>query len=426
LILNVLEPYIYLLAHKKYFLVLIHILNLHFVSGIHFKIKEDFFMSIRTKVFIQVIFLLTGIVSLSNYSALAADGVTLYTPYTKISVAPGESVEYTIDVYNNGDVTKKVDVYLSGIPRNWDYELKSGGWNIKQLSILPGQKKSLSLKVEVPYRVNKGNYTFRVIAKNYYSLPMIVNVSEQGTFKTEFTTEQVNMEGHAKSTFTFKTELKNRTGYKQLYSLRANAPRGWTVIFKPKYKQATAVEIEANNSTDITVEIKPPHNIKAGTYKIPVGANTGTTSAQLELEVVITGSYDMELTTPVGLLSTSITAGNDKRVELLLKNTGSAELRDIKFSASKPKNWDVTFNPDTIGILEAGKAMQVYATIKASNKAIPGDYVTNISAQTPEASSKVAFRVSVKTPILWGWLGLLIIIAVIGSVYYFFRKYGRR
>ena len=383
-------------------------------------------MSIRTKFFIRVILLLTGFVLLSNYSALTADGVTLYTPYTKISVPPGESVDYTIDVYNKGDVTKNVDVYLSGLPKSWEYELKSGGWNIKQLSVLPGEKKSLSLKIEVPYRVNKGNYMFRVVAKNHYLLPLVVNVSEQGTFKTEFTSEQVNMEGHAKSTFTFKTKLKNRTGNKQLYSLRANAPRGWTVTFKPNYKQATAVEIEANNSTDITIEIKPPHNIKAGTYKIPVGAVTSTTSAQLELEVVITGSYDINLTTPAGLLSTNITAGNDKRIELLLKNTGTAELRDIKFSASKPKNWDVTFSPDTVSILEAGKTAQVYAIITASGKAIPGDYVTNITAQTPDASSTVAFRVSVKTPILWGWLGLFIIIAVIGSVYYFFRKYGRR
>ncbi len=383
-------------------------------------------MSIRTKFFVLGLFLLSGFNSLSNYTALAADGVTLYTPYTKISVPPGESVDYTIDVFNKSDLTKNVDVYLSGLPKSWDYELKSGGWNIKQLSILPGEKKSLSLKVAVPYRVNKGSYLFRVIAKNYYTLPLVVNVSEQGTFKTEFTSEQVNMEGHAKSTFTFSTKLKNRTGNKQLYSLRANAPRGWTVTFKPNYKQATSVEIEANNSKDITIEIKPPQNIAAGTYKIPVGAITSTTSAQLELEVVITGSYDIELTTPVGLLSTNITAGNDKRIELLLKNTGSAELRDIQFRASKPKNWDVTFNPDTVSRLEAGKTALVYATIKAANRAIPGDYVTNISAQTPEASSKVAFRVSVKTPMLWGWLGLLIIIAVIGGVYYFFRKYGRR
>ncbi len=383
-------------------------------------------MTISAKSFIQTIFLLTGFVFLSVNSVSAADGVTLYTPYTKISVPPGESVDYTIDVFNNSDATKNVEVSLSGLPKSWDYELKSGGWNIKQLSILPGEKKSLTLKIEVPFIVNKGNYQFRIIAKNHDALTLVVNISEQGTYKTEFTCDQANMEGHAKSSFTFNTKLKNRTGNKQLYSLRANSPRGWTATFKVNYKQATSVEIDADNSKDITIEIKPPQIIPAGTYKIPVGAVTTTTSAGLELEVVITGFYDMELTTPNGLLSTNITAGNDKRVELLLRNTGSAELRDIKLTVSKPKNWDVIFNPDTVSRLGAGESTTVYAIIEAAGKAIPGDYVTNITAQTPEASSSVAFRISVKTPILWGWLGLVIIIGVIVSVYYFFRKYGRR
>ena len=49
---------------------------------------------------------------------------------------------------------------------------------------------------------------------------------------------------------------------------------------------------------------------EAGTYKIPVRAATNGSSADLGLEVVITGSYGIELTTPTGLLSTSITAGD--------------------------------------------------------------------------------------------------------------------
>ena len=66
------------------------------------------------------------------------------------------------------------------------------------------------------------------------------------------------------------------------------------------------------------------------------------------------------------------------------------------------------------------------ATIQADDKAIPGDYVTNITAQTPEVSSSVSLRISVKTPLLWGWLGILIILVTLGLIYYLFRKYGRR
>jgi len=383
-------------------------------------------MSTCTKWLSLFLFPLFGIMSTVNNAALAANSVTLYTPYTKISVPPGESIDYTIDVINNSSELQNVEISLAGMPKGWNYILKSGGWNIGQLSILPGEKKSLSLKVEVPLKVNKGSYRFKVMAGGFYSLPLVVIVSEQGTFETEFTTGQPNMEGHASSSFTFKADLKNRTADKQLYALKANAGRGWNVTFKANYKQVTSVSIDANSAEDITIDIDPPDKIEAGTYKIPVIAATSSTSASLELEVVITGSYEMELTTPGGLLSTSITAGDEKRVELLIKNTGSAELTDISLSYSAPVNWNVTFDPKKVDNLEPGKDVRVLATVKADKKAIAGDYVTNLEARTPEVSSKAAFRISVKTPMLWGWIGVLIIIAALGSVYYLFRKYGRR
>ncbi len=135
-------------------------------------------------------------------------------------------------------------------------------------------------------------------------------------------------------TFTFTAKLKNSTTEKQLYALRANAQRGWIVTFKANYIQATSVEVEPNATEDITIEINPPDNIEAGTYRIPVSAGTNTTSAALTLEVVITGTYSMELTTPTGLLSTGITAGDEKRMELLIRNTGSSDLTGIKLNAS--------------------------------------------------------------------------------------------
>jgi uncharacterized membrane protein len=274
--------------------------------------------------------------------------------------------------------------------------------------------------------VNKGYRRFRVIAKNYAELPLTINVSEQGSFKSEFTSDQVNMVGHSKSSFTFTTKLRNQTGENQTYSLRSDAPRGWKVIFKPKYKQATAVEVEPNGSSNISIEINPPYNVKSGSYKIPVRAVNSSTSAELELEVVITGSYDVELTTPSGLLSSKMTAGKENRIELLVKNSGTSELNNLIFRSTKPKNWEITFEPDTVVRLGAGEHTMVFATVKADEKAIPGDYAANITAKTAEVSSTASFRISVKTPLLWGWMGIIIILAVLGIIYFLFRKYGRR
>ncbi len=354
------------------------------------------------------------------------DSLEIYTPYTKVSVSPGSTVNYKIDVINNGSITHNENISVSNIQRSWTHSLTSGGYNINKLAILPGDKKTLDLKVEVPFQVRKGTYTFYAKAGENVSLPLTINVSTAGSNETEFSCDQKNMEGTPKSNFSFKAVLKNNTANKQQYALMASPPRGWTVAIKPNHKQATSTEIEANGTKDITYEINPSATVKAGTYKIPVKAVSGTTSAELELEVVITGIYEMSFHTPSGLLSARMTAGDEKKVELVVKNTGSTQLENIEISASKPRKWEATFDPEKIEKLEPGKSETVTAIIKADKKAIPGDYITKIIAKNPEVNETLSFRVMVKTPMLMGWIGILIILIALGAVAFLFKKYGRR
>ncbi len=234
------------------------------------------------------------------------------------------------------------------------------------------------------------------------------------------------MQGNVSSTFTFNTNLKNRTADKQQYAFMSNAPRGWTVTFKANYQPVTSVVAEPNSTQPIGVEIKAPEKIPAGKYKIPINVSSGTSSTDLELEVVITGSYSMELNTPTGLLSSEVTAGEAKQLDLVIVNTGSSDLSDIKLEAAAAVNWTVAFNPIKLDKLPSGQSTHIYATVKADKKAIPGDYQATFEAKTPEVSSKISFRFSVETPMLWGWVGVLIILIALGSVYHLFRKYGRR
>ncbi len=356
----------------------------------------------------------------------AAESIELYTPYTKIIVPPGETVEYTIDVKNNSQVTQEAELAVTGLPSGWTATLKAGGYTISRIAVLPGEKKSLNLKIEVPRKVNKGNHSFRVQAGNLDVLPLVITVSEQGSLKTEFFTDQINLQGDSKADFRFSARLKNQTGDDQVYALQALPPAGWNVIFKPNNKQATAVEVAPNATASISIEVKPPLNVEAGTYTIPVEASNRSTSANLELEVVITGSYELDLTTPSGLLSSKITAGGKKDVELSLVNTGSVPLENIVLKAAAPAGWSVTFSPEKITQIATGERSQVYAHIKAADRAIPGDYAVTLTAQAKESTSKAAFRISVKTPLLWGWIGILIVGLTLAAIIYLFRKYGRR
>jgi len=361
-----------------------------------------------------------------SLKASTKDSIYLYTPYTKIYASPGDAIDYSIDLYNKTGSTQNINIKVLNLPKDWLYELKSGGWKISQISLLPDGQKNINLKVTVPLQVEKGIYRFKVVAEGYYSLPLAIEVTKKGTYKTDFTCEQPNMEGDAKSTFTFMTKLSNQTNEKQLYSFRSEAPEGWRVTFKVNYKAVTAAEIDAMTTKDVLIEIDPPDMIEAGKYGIPVYASTGNSTASLILEVVITGSYKIELTTPTGLLSTSITSGKDRRIELSVKNTGTSEIAGINFESSTPINWNVTFEPQKIEKLKPGESAKVVATIKVDKKAIAGDYITRIYAKNPAASSDITFRVTVKTPLIWGWIGILIILAALGFVYYLFKKYGRR
>lgn len=352
--------------------------------------------------------------------------VILYTPYTQIVVSPGQSIDYSIDLINESKEVKNPTLSVSGLSSAWKHEIKAGGFTINQLSVLPDEKKTFSLKVDVPLKVNKGAYHFNVNANGLARLPLTIVVSEQGTYQTEFTTTQPNMEGNSKATFTFNATLKNQTAEQQLYALLANAPRGWNIVFKADYKRATSAQVEPNATANISIDITPPANVEAGTYKIPVRAATGSTAADLNLEVVITGSYQMELTTPNGLLSSDITAGSTKQIELVVTNSGSGELKDVQFTSNKPVDWEVTFDPARIENLKSGASAHINATVKASKKALPGDYVVKMEAKTPEVTTAAEFRIAVETPMIWGWLGVLIIVAVVVAIYFLFRKYGRR
>ena len=383
-------------------------------------------MTMRTNCFLLLTVLL-GILPMSNTHANDSipKSVILYTPYTKISVSPGASIDYSIDLINNTDKLVNANLSVSGLSSSWKHEMKSGGWNLSQLAVLPKEKKTFNLKVDVPLKVSRGSYHF-VVSAGETQLPLNVVVAQQGTYQTEFTTDQPNMQGNSKSTFTFNATLKNQTADQQLYALMADAPRGWNVTFRVAGKQATSAQVEANATENISIDINPAANVQAGTYKIPVHATTSSTSADIELEVVVTGSYDIELTTPRGLLSAEITAGDMKRIDLVVRNNGSAELKDVQLTATKPLDWEVTFEPSKIDKLTAGSTTNVTATIKASGKALPGDYVTKMTAKTPEVNTTAEFRISVHTPMIYGWLGILIIVLVLGGVYYLFRKYGRR
>ena len=87
-------------------------------------------MSDYTKLKGLLLILLTGLLSFNCNATAYADSVTLFTPYTRISVPPGESINYSIDVINNSKELRNMEISVSGIPRSWNYTLTSGSYKV--------------------------------------------------------------------------------------------------------------------------------------------------------------------------------------------------------------------------------------------------------------------------------------------------------
>lgn len=371
----------------------------------------------------RIIYLL-GLVLASNIAL--AQQLQLYTTYPRISVSPGEVIDYNVELINNSSVTRNGRIRLQNLPKDWDYEMKSGNYAAEEISVLPKERKSLNLKVIVPSKIEKGQYRFNLVAQGESTLPLTVDVVTDGKSSSEFNSPQTNMEGSAKSTFTFNASLLNRSSDAQVYRLGANLQPGWGATFKVDGKQVSSANIDGNQRKDILIEILPPENVKKGKYTIPLFAQSPLNQSDLSLEVVITGSYALQLTTPEGLLSASATANRNKSIPFLVKNTGSSDLSEINLNASSPSQWEAHFEPSRISSLKAGESQTVTAIIKPAKKAIAGDYQITFDAKNNETSDSVKFRVTVETSLLWGWVGIFIIAIAIALVYFLIRKYGRR
>lgn len=363
-------------------------------------------------------------------------GVMLYTPYVSRTVSPGQSLNYGIEVINTSRSIQNISLSVASIPNSWDPTFTAGNNTIQQIAVKPStiddenSTRDIDLHMNVPLRIQKGVYRFSVLAEtdsgNRFELPLRVQVTEEGTFETGLQVDQANMEGYADSDFNYNITLNNQTAQEQNYALAANAPPGWDVRFRSGGNFVTSVNVPSNESQNLRVTVKPSSNTQADTVQIPIRARSGNTSATGALEAVIKGKYDLDLTTPSGRLSTEVTAGSQTTIQLSLHNTGTVPLRDISLESSAPTGWTVEFDESQITRLDPGESRTVSTTVAASNKAIAGDYQLDITAETPQAASETTFRITVNKSVVWGSIGIFVILLVIGGISYLFKMYGRR
>jgi len=361
--------------------------------------------------------------------ARASNGLLLATDFPGIEVQPGTSVTFPLTLTNSGN-PQKVDLKVVSVPKGWSTVFKGSGMVVTQ-AFAGSQPAKIDFQVEVPGDAQPGSYNIVVQASGVGAsseLTLQAVIKEAVAGGDKMTTDYPVLSGTSSTNYQFRVTLANNGAQERSYSLAAQVPPGWQVTFSPAYesKQIASLSVKPGQNQGLDVNVKPPQDVKAGTYNIPIQATSGNSKAETTLKVNITGTYSLELTTPDGRLNADALAGRESPVTLVVKNSGSADLTGITMAANAASGWAVTFKPDKIDLLPAGGSQQVTAFIKPSNEAIAGDYVVRLTASAQEAGGNADFRVSVRTSTLWGVVGVLLVLAVIGGVAWIFRKYGRR
>ena len=251
----------------------------------------------------------------------AATGLTVTTQYPAVVVEPGGSATFalTVDV----SAARRVDLSVDGVPSGWNARFRGGGLEIDGVYATPGKPPAVSLDVDVPDGATSGTTTLTVKAASGSltdTMQVTLRIAQSAGGTVAFQTDYPELRGASDSTFTFNLTLKNDTAGEIAFGLAANGPDGWTVDAKPSgQSQATTTTVPAGSTGSIVVTAKPASDATADSYPIQVTATGGGKTATQDLQVVITGTYDLGLNTQNQVLSATANAGAAKQIDLVVQ-----------------------------------------------------------------------------------------------------------
>lgn len=357
----------------------------------------------------------------------AATSIVLTTPYPAVAVAPGSTVNFDISITTQDP--GRVDLTVSRVPDTWTAVLRGGGFTVDGVESDGSTATKVTLGVTVPPEATAG--TQRIDVKGTMSgasttLSVDIRVAPNAAGDVSLTTDTPQLKGASDTTFTFNLTLKNDTPEDLPFTAQATGPAGWTMTAQVgSQSQAASVIVKAGSTSAVSVTAKPSDGTAAGDYPIGVDVTSGSRTAHADLAVTITGSYKLAMTTSDGRLNMNATAGSSSDITLTLSNTGTADIEGAALTSSAPTGWTVKFDNPTVTV-PAGQQIQAVAHVTPSSDAIAGDYIATFKATAPVANASTDIRVTIETSLLWGAVGIGLIVLVLAGLWWTFHRFGRR
>jgi uncharacterized membrane protein len=357
--------------------------------------------------------------------------------YSGVIVPEGEDVSIDVTVADKGRSDEFIDVSLPDIPKGWKARIKTYNYDVTGVFVQSDKTKSLTLKAEPEEGTGPGKYTFtirgqtpdgKLVSTSHVTVTVKPKEEVKKAKGVNITTSYPVLQGPTDAKFEFSLEVENKTDKDSIFNLGVTGPKDWDVNFKPAYedKYISSLRLKAGQNQSVAVEVKPYPLAEPGKYPISVKVSSPEGKAEAELNVILTGTYKMDVGTATGLLSLTAMRGEPANVSFYVKNSGSAPLENVRFISVKPENWKAEFKPEKLETLGPGEMKQIELMITPAAQALVGDYSVNAMVEGQKITKNLEFRVSVKASSAWGWIGIGIIVIVLLGLVSLFVYVGRR
>lgn len=358
-------------------------------------------------------------------------GLYLMTDYPAVTVRPGTTSNIPLRLQNYGLGPERYQLSVTGVPSGWTATLLGGGQPVAAAMPAPDASVALQLRLDIPANANMNEQTLTIKAAgqdNQATLPVNVALAKELPAKLTVSSKLPELRGSPKSNFEYTFTIKNDSGRNLTASFAADAPANFETSFTEAYgtQELSSIPIDAGQSKDIKLKVRPPSTIDAGHFPVQVTVKAEDASARTEVALDVVGQPQLQVAGRDGLLSARAVAGKQSSIPIVVTNIGTAPADSVALAATAPTGWKVTFEPATIDRLVPGKDTEVQALVTPSDKSLAGDYMTTVRATSRGENASGQFRITVATSTVWGMAGAGVIgvalLLMLGAV----ARFGRR
>lgn len=360
------------------------------------------------------------------------EGLLFFTRFPSQEIALDDDVSFELKLRAPSN-PQMVRFGVENLPEGWTATFRGGGRVIQAAYVDPQEDVTVDLTVQPAEDTQSGAYQFTIIAFDQQSertvarLPIELTMKEKLPPSLNLEADLPTLRGTPDTTFRYNVTLKNEGDQDVEINLVADAPEGFQVAFKLSGQDVTSVPIGPNESKSLSVEATTFGELAAGSYPIDILARGGDLEATTRLTAEVAGQPELAVTAPDGRLSGEAYADRTTPVKLIVRNTGSAPVRNITLGPSAPSGWEVTFEPEQIAEIPSDGQVEVTANIQPADQAVAGDYMVTINATPQDGPAKSAeFRITVLTSTLWGLVGVAFIAVAVAVVGLAVLRFGRR